>query len=361
MRRDGYKWTQDFERGEPKGDLKRGEQSQGHRDDDHLPRRRRGLRDARVRLLDPGRADARDRLPHPRPRDQARRRARRRPARHLPLQGRDRRLRQAPEREQGRPASQARLLRERDRGRRGRGRDAVELQLPGVGVLVRQQHQHPRGRLAPLRLPLGADQDPQRLRPQQGPAEGKGREPDRRRRPRGAHRGDLREARRPAVRGPDEGEARQPAGRGPGQGDRQPEARRVPRGASGGRAADRLEVGRRRPRPPRGPQGPRSDPAQVGARELDPARQARRLHGPRPVAGGAVHRRGRLGRRLGEAGPRPQHAGGAAAAGQDPQRREEPHRQGALERDDLGDDHRDRHRRRRGLQPARTRGTTRSS
>ena len=121
---------------------------------------------------------------------------------------------------------------------------------------------------------------------------------------------------------------------------------RVPRGASDGRAADRLEVGRRRPRPPRGAQGSRSDPAQVGAGELDPARQARRLHGPRPVAGGAVHRRGRLGRRLREAGPRPQHAGGAAAAGQDPQRREEPHRQGALERDDLGDDHRDRHRRR---------------
>ena len=42
-------------------------QGQGQRDDDHLPRRRRGLRDARVRLLDPRRADARDRLPDPRP------------------------------------------------------------------------------------------------------------------------------------------------------------------------------------------------------------------------------------------------------------------------------------------------------
>ena len=39
----------------------------------------------------------------------------------------------------------------------GRGRDAVEHLLPGVGLLVRQQHQHPRGRLAPLGLPLGAD------------------------------------------------------------------------------------------------------------------------------------------------------------------------------------------------------------
>ena len=166
VRRDGYKWPQDFERGEPKGDLKRGEKVEGHRDDDHLASRRRGLRDARARLRDARRADARDRLPDPRPGDRARRRARRRPAGHLPLQGRDRRLRQAPEREQGRAAPQDGLLRERDRRRRGRGRDAVELLLPGVGVLVRQQHQHPRGRLAPLRLPLGADPDAERLRAQ---------------------------------------------------------------------------------------------------------------------------------------------------------------------------------------------------
>ena len=38
------------------------------------------------------------------------------------------------------------VLRGRERRGRGRGRDAVELLLPGVGVLVRQQHQHPRGR-----------------------------------------------------------------------------------------------------------------------------------------------------------------------------------------------------------------------
>ena len=116
-------------------------------------------------------------------------------------------------------------------------------------------------------------------------------------------------------------------------------------------AADRLEGGRRRPRPRGGAQGARPDPAQVGARELDPAGQARRLHGPRPGAGRAVHRRGRLGRRLGEAGPRPQHPGGAAAARQDHQRREEPDRQGPHQRDDPGADHRDRDRRRRGVQP----------
>ena len=35
----------------------------------------------------------------------------------------------------------------------------------------------------------------------------------------------------------------------------------------------------------------------------------------------ALHRRGRFGRRLGQAGARPRHPGGAAAARQDPQRR----------------------------------------
>ena len=67
VRRDGYKWTQDFERGEPQGDLKRGEKVKGTGTTITFLARRRGLRDARVRLLDPGRADARDRVPHPRP------------------------------------------------------------------------------------------------------------------------------------------------------------------------------------------------------------------------------------------------------------------------------------------------------
>ena len=66
VRRDGYKWTQDYERGEPKGDLKRGEKVKGDRDDDHLAPRRRGLRDARARLRHARRADARDRVPDPR-------------------------------------------------------------------------------------------------------------------------------------------------------------------------------------------------------------------------------------------------------------------------------------------------------
>ena len=71
-----------------------------------------------------------------------------------------------------------------------------------------------------------------------------------------------------------------------------------------------------------GAQGARPHAAQVRAGELAPAGQARRLLGQGPVADRDLHRRGRLRRRLGQAGPRPQHAGGPAAARQDPQRRE---------------------------------------
>ena len=68
-------------------------------------------------------------------------------------------------------------------------------------------------------------------------------------------------------------------------------------------------------------------------------------------ARGALHRRGRLGRRQRQAGARSQHAGRAAAARQDHQRREEPHRQGALERGDPVARDRDRHRHARGVRP----------
>ena len=66
-----------------------------------------------------------------------------------------------------------------------------------------------------------------------------------------------------------------------------------------------------------------------------------------PGAGRAVRGRGRLGRRLGGQRARPQHPGDPAAARQDPQRREEPDRQGARQHRDPGADHRDRHRRAR--------------
>ena len=68
---------------------------------------------------------------------------------------------------------------------------------------------------------------------------------------------------------------------------------------------------------------------------------------PRPRVGRALHRRGRLRRRLREDRPRPHVPGDPAAAREDHQQREEPHQQGALEQRDPGDDHRDRHRHRR--------------
>ena len=55
-------------------------------------------------------------------------------------------------------------------------------------------------------------------------------------------------------------------------GGRQQGARRVPRGEPRRRAHGHPQVGRVRARPRRRPQGARPDPAQVGARELDPAR-----------------------------------------------------------------------------------------
>ncbi len=61
----------------------------------------------------------------------------------------------------------------------------------------------------------------------------------------------------------------------------------------------------------------------------------------------ALHRRGRLGRRLGQAGPGPGDAGDPADPGQDPERREGPSAQDPRERGDPGADHRDRDRRRR--------------
>ena len=102
------------------------------------------------------------------------------------------------EREQGADPSQGDLVRGGERGGRRRGRDAVERLLPGVGVLVRQQHQHDRGRRAPERVPLGADRRAQQVRARQGRAQGEGREPQRRGRPRGPDRGDLGQA--PAIR-----------------------------------------------------------------------------------------------------------------------------------------------------------------
>ena len=63
-----------------------------------------------------------------------------------------------------------------------------------------------------------------------------------------------------------------------------------------------------------------------------PAGQARRLPGERPCEVRALHRRGRLGRRHRQAGPRPRDPGDPADPRQDPERRARAPRQDALER-----------------------------
>ena len=354
VRRDGHKWTQDYVRGEPQGALKQGEKIKGtgtiitfHPDDDVFE-------DVRPRLPDAVGAAARDRLPDPRTCASSwSTSAAPASSDTFQYEGGIVDFVAPPEREQGRAAPEDRLLRQRDRGRPGRGGDAVELLLPGVRVQLRQQHQHPRGRRPPVGLPRGADPHPQRLRAREGPAEGEGREPHRRRRPRGPDRGDLGEA----------------------SATRSSRARRRPSSAT-----RRSRAWSRRPSTASSASSWRRTPGEArrilqkavdAARARDAARKARDLTRRKsalenstlpgkladctvrdPTLRRAVHRRGRLRRRLGEAGPRSQHAGRAAAARQDHQRREEPHRQGAPERRDPGADHGDRHRgRRRGVQP----------
>ena len=79
--------------------------------------------------------------------------------------------------------------------------------------------------------------------------------------------------------------------------------------------ADRREVRRRGARPRGGAQGARADAAQGRARRARPARQARRLPERNPEFVRALPGRGRLGRRLRQAGARPQVPGDPAAAG----------------------------------------------
>ena len=97
-------------------------------------------------------------------------------------------------------------------GLEARGRDAVELDVRRVGLHLRQHDQHARGRHPRGGLPRGADDGRQQVRARQGPAQGEGRQPHRRRRPRGSDRDRLGQARRAAVRGADQDQARQHRG-----------------------------------------------------------------------------------------------------------------------------------------------------
>ena len=115
----------------------------------------------------------------------------------------------------GRPPRGHRL---RVRGHRAqdlaRDRDAVDHALLRERPHLREHHQHPRGRHPRRGLPRGADHADQPLRAGEGPPQGEGRQPHRRRHPRGPDRRHLDQAGRAPVRGPDQDQARQHRGQG---------------------------------------------------------------------------------------------------------------------------------------------------
>lgn len=179
---------------------------------------------------------------------------------------------------------------------------------------LREHHQHPRGRHPRGGLPRRADHAGQPLRAREQPAQGEGREPLGRRHPRGPHRRRVDQARRAAVRGPDQDEARQHRGEGV-------------RAARGRRAAGRLVRPQPEPGeghhpqgdpgglgPHGGAQGARDRPPQGPARGRRHAGQAQGLPVQGPVDLRDLHRRGRLGGRIRGAGPQPRDAGDPPSA-----------------------------------------------
>ena len=143
----------------------------------HLPRRGH-----RVRRPHRARALADDGVPQQGPRDRVHRSARgSRADGHVSVQGRHRRLRQAPQRVEGATVLQGRVLRRRRRRRwpDARHRAAVEHRLLRRHPRLRQRHLHHRRRHARRGLQDRAHQRRQQVRASEEPHQGEGRQPAR--------------------------------------------------------------------------------------------------------------------------------------------------------------------------------------
>ena len=264
----------------------------------------------------------------------------------LLLRGRHRGLRQVPRPQQDGAAQSAGLDPRRKGRHHRRSRHAVERQLSRDDAVLHQQHPAARRRHASRGLPRRADPHPEQVRRRgRHVQEGEG-EPDRRRHARGPDLRALGQGARSQVLVADQGQAGLVGGPPGGRVGRVRQARPVVRGASVRDPQDPDQGGRSGGGPRGRAQGARTHPPQGRAGRELAARQAGRLPGARSGALGTLHRRGRFGRRLGQAGPQSRQPGDPAAARQDPERRARPLRQDARIGRDRHADHRAGHRHR---------------
>ena len=299
----------------------------GSRNDHHVQARRHDFLGHRIRLRDALVAHARTGIPeqgraaeHHRPAQPQR--AGRVRARLVLFDRGAQGVRPVPRREPRAADRNADLHRHRERRRTGRSGDAIQHELLGERPLVCQQHQYDRGRHAPDGLPPRADAHAEEIRRGLGPARQAEVRDQRRRLPRGTDGHRIGQGGRAPVRGTDQDEAGQQRGGRSRRSGHIGRADALSGGEPEGRPSDRIESDPRRHGTPRGAQGPRAGAAQDRTVGLGPAGQAGRLLVARPRSGRNLLRRGRLGRRIGQAGPRQEFSGDHAAAGQDIERRE---------------------------------------
>ncbi len=156
-------------------------------------------------------------------------------------------------------------------------RDAVDRHLQRADLQLRQQHQHDRRRHAPARLPPSRDASRQLVREEEGHAQRRRWIALDRRLHGRPHRDRLGEARRPAIRRPDQDQARQREACAGSSTPGQRAARFLLRRESEDRARHRREVHAGAARARSREKSARPLAAQERARRHGSARQARRL------------------------------------------------------------------------------------